>query len=143
MAELVAAVRAADEEDDDLEEHARQLTPAGSSYLPPRRQPERHRLERPLQMLLSFPQRPKFRRCSVDVLEYAAGGRLLWLALPPELELSEGEVGELRLMRTDAQASSEPQPLPFVVARLEPGSLVKLAVVSIEASPASGVDLGS
>ncbi len=127
VAELLAAVHAADEEEDDPEERARHLTPSGNAYLPPRRHPDQHRLERPLQVLLSFTQQQGTHSHAVDVLEYADGGWLLSLALPPELELSEGEHGEIRLLRKDPPSEA----LPFEVLRLEPGSLVKLAMIRV------------
>lgn len=85
-----------------------------------------HLLERPLHMLIAFAARPQLGGLRVDMLDYGEGGRDLSLSLPPDLEVREGERGELWLIDQPAAAAG---PVPFVIQQLEPGSLVKVAQV--------------
>jgi hypothetical protein len=116
--QLLEVVRAADEGDDSAE-YRSGLEPG----------PDRHLLERPLHVLITFPERPQLGALRVDVLDYGTGFLDLSLALPPDLEVREGERGELRLIDLPAGATG---PVPFAIQHLEPGSLVKVAQVRID-----------
>jgi hypothetical protein len=64
----------------------------------------------------------------VDVLEYFDDGRQYSLALPPDLEVRDGEAAEVRLPGPDHDPTDA---MKCRITRLEPGSMVQLAVIEI------------
>lgn len=95
---------------------------------PPPPQELAHSLVRPLQVLLRFRGDAPLRSLMVDVIEYAASGRQLVVALPPDPPVLPRQQGEIHLLRGQGDRQSPPW---FTVKSVEPGTMVQLAVLEI------------
>jgi hypothetical protein len=130
LQDLIEAVHAADLEDEAAAEQLHHLDRRSSWDASPKYAElgAPHQLERPLHLELRFPGRTDLPPLNVDVLEYFDGGRRFSVTLPPDLEVRDGEAAEVRLPGPASDASS---PVDCRLTRVEPGSLVKVALLEL------------